>query len=403
MRTALKVLGGLIVALLLAGGITWFAIGLHKGSASTNDKEVDLTAQYTVKITDLLPAEAKCTTNVFDKSSLNGPFLYDDAVDIAMKSSDKDSSFAELMTAICTKPTTGVAYVSMLSAPEATIGGHKLSELNQEWVSPMLAKAQQDGGLTNAFLAYKSGTNEVVVTDEYQRYASLINTLLMRFPERYIANDERSLANWHVLKENRFTVSAALPFAVRNTEYEESRPALWFRAVDKAGTCDLVVGANLGDERPEIGSCPSTPYIPTVTPTVTEPAPVASSPPPTRTTTTVVYVWLCDSTGQIVKVPAGQTSGYTEPVAGKCEKLRTQDPAQNNNAGNGPGQNQNPGPGATTTPTTVPTAPRTTPAAPAPTTVTRTTQAPPPEASVNPVPTAPSETPRNTGDPGGFN
>ncbi len=84
----------------------------------------------------------------------------------------------------------------------------------------------------------------------------------------------------------------------------------------------------------------------------------------------------------------------SSPPPSTVEKIPSQDPAQNGNAGNGGGQNQDPGPGEVTTPTHAPDTPRENPAPPSqeapPAPDPSTDPAPEPEVGA-PDPSAPAE------------
>lgn len=346
MRTAKVITAVIIIAALL--GVAAFLI-----VPRLSQMPVGLTAGDFAVTRDTIPTEAFCPADkTAQMDNVKGPFRYSDSVSskLASKDDKPDDVFKLQRTAICQEVGTGFAANEMLSSDRLAIDGKTIASVNP-WQGEMAEKFKKDGA--TAFLNFNWFTQKYEVTDEYRTYAALINAVLLRFQKVYVAADP-SVANWHVPGVGRFAVSAkalVFPLASLNKKYQEDKPALWLKAVDKSDRCWFVVGFNLGDKRPEIGKCDNTP----------------PSKPPTKPPTS-----------------PPSTPGCTGPCLEG--KNANDDPAHHGNAGNGGGKNENPGKGESTKPSPKPTTSRTNPASPDPEpTATRST--PPAEKPSEPVAT----------------
>lgn len=272
--------------------MVFFAVNGSEESILDGDRAAadsdEIREDLTVSLGDLLPEEARCDSDEFLWHSLQevreGDPAYrqwSDAVSTPFESSDPDEMRDELFGEHCGNPTELTMSIEALS--DMAIDGHNIGELNP-WMGEYI-DAVNDPGMREAYLKLKDGEGDIVfVTEEYQQYAAMTNTLLMAFEVRGV-EALQSVKNWHL----PVPTVGELPRAVLNDQ-QEGLPALVFEYTVKDG-CPLVAfGYNVGDKRFEVFPGPVCEEPPPTTsttkpPTTTVPTTSTTKPPTTSTTT----------------------------------------------------------------------------------------------------------------------
>ncbi len=272
--------------------MVFFAVNGSEESILDGDRAAadsdEIREDLTVSLGDLLPEEARCDSDEFLWHSLQevreGDPAYrqwSDAVSTPFESSDPDEMRDELFGEHCGNPTELTMSIEALS--DMAIDGHNIGELNP-WMGEYI-DAVNDPGMREAYLTLKDGEGDIVfVTEEYQQYAAMTNTLLMAFEVRGV-EALQSVKNWHL----PVPTVGELPRAVLNDQ-QEGLPALVFEYTVKDG-CPLVAfGYNVGDKRFEVFPGPVCEEPPPTTsttkpPTTTVPTTSTTKPPTTSTTT----------------------------------------------------------------------------------------------------------------------
>jgi len=316
--------------------------GTTAAAVETGNPAVDLT----VKVGDLLPDAAKCTTgDALSPNSLphTPGRLWTESVSTPFSATSTDAQFKELVSEICVNPTLGDAYAQALG--DATIGDFSVADANP-WLTAMLKQSSTDmlGWLTfkvdSAGSYIMTGAGEDAekakfVTAGYQSDAELVNTLL------YVLDNQgtktaTSTANWPL----DALVGGNQPrvHKVTDPNGQENLPFMALTYTLKNGRCPFALGVNLKDKRAEAFPCETartiTPSVPTQSkpPTITpatptkpghKPTPSTPSGPPSTTPTSppATCVW---SNGTVHNLDHGvcpkdpnplQTNPYHTPAA----------------------------------------------------------------------------------------
>lgn len=261
---SLASIGALVVGALLASNLAagWPQWSNPLGWFNRDEPVVNLS----VGPNSLIPDSAKCESKVYTAKSLVkvGPSgrLWADAVSTPFMTADNDGRLGEALDEVCTNPTLGDAYAQALVDPHATINGVPIVDRNP-WLRDMLAKSQAKG-LRAAWLTYRldqngkiitdaAGTPVIYVTDEYSRYAEMINTLLLGL-ENQGTKDGSSVVHWPLMALTAGELPRAS--AVTDPKKQEGRPFLALTFTQKDGeACPFVFGINLQDKRPEYVGC----------------------------------------------------------------------------------------------------------------------------------------------------
>ena len=261
-----------IVAVTIAALLIWAGFAFFPGEGD------DLTVpkfkeQLTVSPSDVLPAAAQCQDDEFSTNSLPGAGQkWSDAVSVPFESKDSKGMLGEILAENCQNPTVLDMNVKALS--EITIHGWRVGDHNP-WMEDFLAKADKTG-LRTAFLTKKEGLEGIFVTAEYQQYAAMTNTLLLRWQVAGVVT-EKSVSNWHLPGGGQ--IAGELARTQLNSK-QENLPVLRLELTEKGRGCVLAIGFNTGDKRFETLWCNKPQPKKT---TRTTPPPVTRTTPPTKT------------------------------------------------------------------------------------------------------------------------
>jgi hypothetical protein len=280
---------------------------------------------------------------------------------------------ADIELTLCTDPLQGGMFAHYLA--HAKVADTSILSLN-EWLQPFNVDVNQVSVKVQELYLPNFGKDnptddeyqaQATATRAYVEFASKLVTMLNRF-QQYDEAKAKSRLNYSLAAGG--AVVGIVPPLQLNPEQESLQAKRY--ALTEKDQCKplLIFGFNVHDKRVEEFSPPDK---------------CKTNPKPTATPTPK----------SICKKNCGSTPPPTcKKNCGNDAKKAKDDPAAKGNAGNGSGKNENPGKGATTTPTAIPSTPRSNPPAPEPPASSR--PAPPPKE--DPKPSDPPE----TGDPGGF-
>lgn len=267
-----------IVAVILVALLIWagFAVYAKFFAGEGDDLTVPKFQEHlTVSPSDVLPAAAQCQVDEFSTNSLAGAGQkWSDAVSTPFESSDKKGMFKEVLVENCQKPT--VLDMNIQALSNITIDGWNVGSHNP-WMADFIAKAEKDG-LRTAFLTKKEGVEGIFVTAEYQQYAAMTNTLLIRWRLAGV-KAEKSVSNWHLPGGGQIAGELA---RTRLNSKQENLPVLRLELTEKGVGCIFAIGFNTGDKRFETLRCnkPQPKKTRTTTPT----SPPRTTPPPPKKT-----------------------------------------------------------------------------------------------------------------------
>ncbi len=225
----------------------------NSGDNDVVDPTVELEAakkDLTVTRMDLLPEEALCSGNTFNKkAAVDGPYKWADSVTLPFKSKNKDAMLKEIFKENCQNPVFLDTNVQGLSA--VTIDGWTVGKAPEnDWMRSWLKKAKNPQGL-NVFLAKEGKTEKIVVTKDARETAALMNTVLMRAVNKGIVT-QTALGNWH--RPGATLTAGKLARSVPDKS-KDKRPALRLEYRFKNSGCVLAIGFNTGDKRFETLPC----------------------------------------------------------------------------------------------------------------------------------------------------
>lgn len=372
MRTENRWRRGLIFSAILVVLVLIVAVALRvfahdSNTSSQSQTTVSANQDLTVTPSDLLPEQARCTSDEFIANSLpNSNLSWSDSVSTPFASSDASTMLTELLTENCGNPTVLAMNIEALSTIPIEDGA-TIGSVNP-WMAEFVSAFNKDD---LSFLTKKAGSGDkLFVTPEFQKYAAMTNTVLLRIKVIGVVS-EQSLTNWHVAARSGLA-AGEIPRATLNPT-QESLPALKMEYTYKTGRCLFAIGFNTGDKRFETLACTTAPKTPTSASTQSVPA-----PKPTPTTP-----------------PASQPT----PTPTLEKKIPSQDSAPRGNAPVGGGTNLDPGPGTYVPPAQMVQPPATPYVAPAPPVVTTppVTSTPDPAPAPSPQVSAPPASAPATG------
>lgn len=276
---------GLVFAFTVVAGTFFLFNGGDTEEVNAETSKVsDIQEDLTVKPGDILPEEARCDGDEFIPNSLpSTEKRWSDAVSVPFEASAPDEMLLELFAEHCGNPT--LLDMSIQALSDLTIGEFNIGE-NNPWMGEFLAMAEEDG-LRTAFLTLKEGEEGIYVTEGFQSYAEMTNTLVLAFSNVGV-QERASVQNWHI----GGPVAGELPRTVLNDQ-QEAMPSLVLEYTVK-DNCPLVaIGYNVGDKRFEVFPdpvCEEPPPTVTTQPLTetTKPPSTTSTTKPPRTTTTTV-------------------------------------------------------------------------------------------------------------------
>lgn len=225
----------------------------------------------TVNPEDVLPKTAKCTKDEFLANSLPGAKLkWSDSVSTAFDSSKSSSMLTELLVENCQNPTVLAQVIDGFSETPVAVGSKTtIGDINP-WAAAFLKKVRSgmgDGKSSIGFLTKKADTGDALyVTEDFQKYAALANTVLLRFHNAGVQK-VNSTENWHVPAREGLVVGK-LPVPVKSDKQEKGRETLVLQYTQKVDCASITIGFNVGDKRFEIIK---TPKCETTPPTTTKP------------------------------------------------------------------------------------------------------------------------------------
>lgn len=341
--------GWLIVLMLgvaTLGIVMWFGL---LGSPNTQ-AQAEARPNQDLKVTasDLLPEQARCTSDELNKNSMPGAALtWSDSVSTPFASSDTDKMQTEVLSENCGNPTVLAMNIEALSSVPIEDGA-TIGSVNP-WMSEFVSAFNKDSGLS--FLTKKVGNGDnLYVTPDFQKYAAMTNTVLLRIKVIGVVS-EQSLTNWHVAARSGLA-AGEIPRATLNPA-QESLPALKMEYTYKTtGQCLFAIGFNTADKRFETLACTTAPKTPTPASTQSVPSPKSTptTPPAPRPTP---------------PTPPSCPIGQVKNVLGFCVVPKSSNPKDYRQPGDG-------GKGADVGTGTKPPATVTTPAEVTPPTVTTT-------------------------------
>lgn len=276
-----------------ANGWNVFTTSSHQ-QQSNKTHDSDPAVDLTIKPGELLPSDAKCTgSDVLNQNSLKpvgkSGRLYSDSDSTPNKAKSAAGILSEDMAEVCTNPTVGDAYAQALS--QGKIGSFSIDKANP-WLDTFMQKTHKSGmkvWLTHKadkngkLIKDKSGDPVIYVTAEYQKYASMINALLLGLDNQGVKSGIHSTINW----PSGSLVADTLPraYEVTAANKQEDKPFLALTFTTKAGEkCPFVLGLNTQDKRPEYVACETAKKIAPPTPTQpkqSKPPVVTHTQPPT--------------------------------------------------------------------------------------------------------------------------
>lgn len=259
------------ISLLLAGIMGTVALTSKDHAAFAADSKGLHTVEFDPK-KDAIPAEAKCETDLFLDHSLRivkagdaQKRQFGTAVSIPFTGSDNTAITKEILAENCGNPTfLEMNLKEMLIWNDTLIPG---ADANKGWLNEIqeAVKANTLNGFVKNFQDEKKVTQKTIVTEEYQMYASWMNTVLLRFNEEG-KQSPTSVRNWEQPATQDPT--KGLP-SVQEAKDQESKPAYVYILKDKNGKCLVKIGFNAEDRRIELFNCvepektnPSTPGQP---------------------------------------------------------------------------------------------------------------------------------------------
>ena len=337
---------GLIFSAILVVLVLIVAVALRVLARDNNTSKTQTTVSavnhdLTVKPSDLLPEQARCTSDEFIANSLpNSNLSWSDSVSTPFVSSDASTMLTELLTENCGNPTVLAMNIEALSTIPIEDGA-TIGSVNP-WMAEFVSAFNKDD---LSFLTKKANSGDkLFVTPDYQKYAAMTNTVLLRIKVIEVAS-KQSLTNWHVAARSGLAVGG-IPRATLNPT-QESLPALKMEYTLKTGQCLFAIGFNIADKRFETLACTTKSKTPTPASTQSVPAP---KPTPTPTT------------------PAPKPRPTPTPTLSPKDKAV--EPASKGNAPVGEGTNKNPGTDVYRAPAEMVQPPATVPVTPAPPAVT---------------------------------
>lgn len=216
------------------------------------------------------------------------PRMWSDALGVPLSGSTPQQQLSALQAAICEDPLLGATYANMFAG--LMVGNVRVGSLNP-WLDPF-ADSGQINDRAASYIVLLDGTNPpkdqlkraVERNVAWQQVAGKLDTLLGRF---VLVGDQSpmSVRNWHLVAGG--LVAGGLPEVGLNPN-QENLPALVLSVTAKGACAPLaLVGANLGDKRPEVfvpPTCTSS-AVPPTKPPVSKSTPPPSTPRPTPTPT----------------------------------------------------------------------------------------------------------------------
>ena len=241
----------LVIAALLVGVVLQFAGNIGDAASASVKTQSNTGTVAFDPATDLVPDEARCVNNHFIKSSSQTVKAGDKnyrqfatAVSIPYTGVTDDAVSKETSTEVCGNPTELKMVVDDMMLWTGFSGANE----NKAWVKKIQDEINSKG--LDSFVLKVKDTKQLIVTDEFQKYAGWVNTVLLRFN----TNGEQSLTsvrNWEVPATSD---PSTQPIAVQASD-QESKPA-WVRTLmDKNGKCLYKIGFNAEDKRIETFNC----------------------------------------------------------------------------------------------------------------------------------------------------
>jgi hypothetical protein len=291
----------LLLLMLLVAGALWVFVASSKTN-STSGANKDLT----VTRTDLLPEQARCTSDEFVKNSMPGAALtWSDSVSTPFASSDSIKPLNEILldqvlAENCGNPT--VLAMNIEASSKVPIeDGATIGSVNP-WMTEFVSAFNKDD---LSFLTKKAGNGDnLYVTPDFQKYAAMTNTVLLRIKVLGVTT-EKSSTNWHVAGRSGLA-AGEIPRATLNST-EENLPVLKLQYTYKTGQCLFAIGFNIADKRFETLTCTTAPPVKTTTAPPANFVPPATKPPTTTTPPTTCAPTTC------LTPKSTNTSDYRQP------------------------------------------------------------------------------------------
>ncbi|HVS58140.1 MAG TPA: hypothetical protein VHD60_00155 [Candidatus Saccharimonadales bacterium] len=294
------------------------------------------------------------------------PRKWSDAISVPLPGSTPADQLANLQADICEDPLLGSTWANMLA--NLTVDGVSVGSLNS-WLTPFSGDAKNINAQAASFVTLLDTSNPTDVEAAtaakqnvawQQQVAEKLDTLLGRFQVVGVQTLS-SVQNWHLVAGGLQV--GGLPQVGLNS-HQEKLPALVLQVTAKGACAPLkVIGANVGDQRPEVfvtptcqpPAAPSTSKTPPPAPKTTPGKPKPSktpTPTPTPSKSKCPCVPL-PKASQPVPTPAPQPSSVhvsTAPSAQPTQPVDTSSPPPPTPGGYNGGSSSQPGTTAPPTP-----------------------------------------------------
>ena len=260
-----------IAAVVLAMALSVSVVVSHTQTTQQSSKTGNPAVDLTVKKGMMLPSAAYCPNDDrFSENSLKpvGPKgrTYADSDSTPFTPGSPAAQFTQYTSENCVNMTTTDAAIQALSvAPK--IGNFSIYKANKQWMDTFMIKTAKSPIGLGIWLTQKLDKNGKIILDanghparfvtaEFQRYAEMVNTILLGLDNQGVKT-ARSAINW----PSPGTLAAGvLPrvFEVTAPSKQESYPFLALTFTTKAGeACPFVLGIDVLDKRPELFNCPT--------------------------------------------------------------------------------------------------------------------------------------------------
>lgn len=271
----------------------FFQAGSTSNTPSVNDESRQ--AIIDALTVSTISADAECETDEyglvkFQVGALQpvpDPRLWSDALSTPNTGENAEEARDELQKAICEDPLEGTSFLTFFATDVRQLlmetEGVDILDLNP-WLQPYATETSEINVTAAAFMPLLDVTDPSdMQVDEamaqnraWQQEAAYVNTLLDRFEATGI-EARKSIVNYHLAIGG--LVVGSLP-AVERNDIQEDLDSLVFSLTEK-DVCEelLVIGANMGDKRPELfeaKECESPAPPPSTSP---GPTPSPSCPP----------------------------------------------------------------------------------------------------------------------------
>ena len=224
----------------------------------------DPTVDLTIPRDYFVPAEARCSDSTFRGESLmpvgggENERRFADALALPFRASGANEALQELFATHCTEPSVLDATAQALLSDRFRPGGADMGDLNP-WLREIVARATDQHRIEyDSWLALFQDGEAVLVTAEYQEYAALTNSLLLKLANYgYISEVDGLLtvAHW----PSYGIIEGALPRAHRVDNGNDNLPALVLAYSEKGSgesRCAVTaIGWNRLDKRPMFFDC----------------------------------------------------------------------------------------------------------------------------------------------------